>query len=147
MRHALAPVTALLVAALAGCGPADPTPKAVVRGRLLDNGQPFSADALKARLPKGVSLPPGAQPLQVIFLPIDRGETYFATITDPAAGTFELAGSDGKGVRLGRYKVSVQVNTGPGTPDALGGKFSPEKTAITRELKDGEEVVIDLAKP
>lgn len=131
--------------ALVGCGPSDV--KVVVRGRLLENGQPFTADPSKVKLPKGAALPPGVQPLQIMFIPVERGETYIATVTDPASGKFEVTGSDGRGVKPGKYKVSVQINTGPGTPDALGGKYSPEKTTINREVKEGEELVIDLAKP
>lgn len=146
MRTYSLPAALVVSFALVGCGP-KAEPKALVRGRLLENGQPFTADPARLKLPKGTSLPPGVQPLQIMFIPIEAGETYIATVTDPSAGKFELTGSDGKGVKPGKYKVSVQINTGPGTPDALGGKFSPEKTTITREVKEGEELVIDLAKP
>lgn len=133
---------------LLGCGSPPEAPKAVVRGKLLDNGKPFTPEGVRMKLPKGASLPPGSNPLQIMFIPLDaNGETYIATVTDPATGAFELAGSDGKGVRLGKYKVSVQINTGPGTPDALGGKYSPEKTTLQAELKAGEEAVIDVNKP
>jgi len=145
MRTYSLPAAVIVSFALVGCGP-KAEPKVRVSGRLLDNGQPFTADSAKLKLPKGTSLPPGVQPLQVMFIPVETGETYIATVTDASAGKFELTGSDGKGVKPGKYKVSVQVNTGPGTPDALGGKFSPEKTTITREVREGEELVIDLAQ-
>jgi len=132
---------------LLGCGaPADAS-KTVVRGKLLDNGKPFVVDATKLKLPKGASLPPGTNPLQIQFIPEEPGEMYLTTINDPATGGFELTGSDGRGIKLGKYKVSIQLNTGPGTPDGFGGKYSPEKTPFKVEVKDGEEIVIDVNKP
>lgn len=134
-----------LATACAGCGDSGGG-RAVISGKLLDDGKPFVTDAVKLRLPKGTSLPPGTVPLQITFIPEERGEMYITTITDQATGGFRLTGTDGKGVKPGKYKVGIQVNTGPGTPDALRGKYSAEKTPIQVELKAGEEVVIDLAK-
>ncbi|MBN9118435.1 MAG: hypothetical protein J0I06_04605 [Planctomycetes bacterium] len=133
---------ALLVASLAGCTPAADG-RAVVRGKLLDNGKPFALDTTKLKLPPGATgLPPGSRPLSLTFL-AEGGEQFPANVTD--AGTFEVVGPDGKGIKPGRYKVAITA--GAGGPDYFGGKFAPDKTQIVREVKPGEEVVIDVAKP
>ena len=65
----------------------------------------------------------------------------------PDSGTFvchELA--------PGKYKVSVQVVTGPGTPIkqkevvAFNAKFDPAKTKLKCDVAGGESFALDLAK-
>ncbi len=110
------------------------------RGRILENGLPIKVDTSK--------LPPGDPGLQVTFIRIgsvDAGAEYEATITDAANCSFELIGTDGKGIPPGEYRVAVTLAP-HGSPDLLKGQFSREKSKIQIEVKPGEDVVIDVAK-
>ncbi len=139
-------LTVTVIAYLSGCGSgATPDGRTVVKGRVVENGNPFVPDPAKLKLPKGTSLPPGTNLLQVTFIPTTGGDTVPA-IVNPSDGSFTVSGADGKGIKPGVYKIAVTANTGPGTPDLLGGKFGLENTPIAREVKPGEEVVIDVAK-
>jgi hypothetical protein len=110
------------------------------RGRILENGLPIKVDTSH--------LPPGDPGLQVNFTRIggvDAGEETNAIITDAAQGSFELIGADGKGIPPGKYRVEV-IMAPFGSPDALKGKYSREKSKIEVEVKEGEDLVIDLAQ-
>ncbi|MCS6864979.1 MAG: hypothetical protein RMJ56_06800 [Gemmataceae bacterium] len=110
------------------------------RGRILDNGLPIKVDTS--------NLPPGDPGLQVTFIKIggvDAGTEYEATITDSTNGSFELIGTDGKGIPPGEYRVAI-VLAPFGSNDLLKGKFSREKSKIHVEVKPNENVVIDIAK-
>jgi hypothetical protein len=146
-------VAAALVGTV-GCGQAGKDAKdgerTVVRGKLVDNGKPFALDASKVPLPKGThALPPGVTgALEVVFISTDTKEPYQAT-ANADAGTFEVTGTDGKGIKSGRYKIAITARLGPSpeTPDYFGGKFTPEKTQILRDIKPGDEITIDISKP
>ncbi|HEY1186286.1 MAG TPA: hypothetical protein VGE74_01455 [Gemmata sp.] len=134
----------LLVLAFAGCGE-KPDGRTPVRGKLVDGAKPFALDASKLKLPAGATaLPPGSQPLTVVFIPAEGGSNASAVV-NADAGTFEVNGPDGKGIKPGKYKVAITATVGGG--DYFGGKFAPEKTQIVREVKPGEEIVIDVSKP
>jgi hypothetical protein len=64
---------------------------------------------------------------------------------DQSNGTFTVPGPEGKGIKPGQYKIAITATVGG--PDYFGDKFSEEKTPIVREVKAGEDIVIDLAKP
>jgi hypothetical protein len=129
---------AALLAAL-GCSGSE-VKKITVKGKLMDGEKPFILDNSKLKLPAGVSLPPGSRPLQVAFIPVEKGDITFA-LMNPADGTFTVTAPAGK------YKVGVVASAGPGTADFFGGKFANDKTQIERELKEGTDVVIDVSKP
>jgi len=137
---------------LLGCGGGKEADLVVVKGRLVDKGQPFALDANKVPLPKGAhGTPPGtsgSSALQVIFISGDTKEQFPAS-TNADAGTFEVLGYEGKGIKPGRYKIAVvgRIGISPDTPDYFKGLFTPEKTQILRDVKAGEEVVIDISKP
>ncbi len=138
--------------ATAGCGGKDDKEaagKTVVTGKLVDNGKPFGLDASRVPLPKGAhSLPPGLTSLlKVTFIATESKEIYEADV-NPEAGTFEVKGTDGKGIKPGRYRIAVtgRVGISPDTPDFFKGKFAPEKTQILRDVKPGDEIVIDVSK-
>jgi hypothetical protein len=117
------------------------------RGRLLDKGKPFVFEEKKVKLPPGTSAPPvaeggGGGGLQVAFISAEGSDVSYAKL-DPAAGTFEV-----QGLKPGRYKVALTVtNALPGAADPFGGKFTPEKTKIVRDIKGGEDIEIDISKP
>ena len=75
-----------------------------------------------------------------------EGGDFVSGVLDATAGTFTASG-----LKPGRYKITLGLNTGmapPGARDPFGGKFSPDRTQIVRDLtKDGEEIVIDVSKP
>lgn len=126
--------------------------KTIVKGKLVKGGNPYALDQSKVKLPKGgTGLPPGVSGesvLQVVFISTE-GKEQFQAKTNPDAGTFEVEGTDGKGIPPGRYKIAITARVGfsPGDPDLFDGKFSPEKTQILRDIKPGDEVVIDIDKP
>src|SRR6478735_7126418 len=107
--HLLArPVFAAGLAAVlaAGCGGAadDRIP---VGGKLVDGGKEFAFDMTKAKLPPGASgFPPGANPVQITFIPAEGGDSSSAVV-NTSGWTFTVPGKDGKGIKPGKYKVAV----------------------------------------
>lgn len=142
------------IALAAGCSSGNTEeegPLTVVKGKLVDNGKPFALDESKVPLPPGATArPPGvsASALQVTLFAAEGGKSYTAT-TNANAGTFEVTGSDGKGIPNGRYKITVtgSLGMGSGMPDYFKGKFAEGKTKILRDVKPGEEITIDVSKP
>lgn len=146
-------LTLIGLAAVAGCGKEETKPgdvgKVVTKGKLVDNGKPFVIDAATAKLPTGASAPPPGVSsnsiLQITFTPADGGEMASAK-ANPAAGTFEVTGVDGKGIKPGRYRVTIVAGYGGPADDVFKGKFAPGKSKLVVDVKEGEEVVIDVAK-
>jgi hypothetical protein len=135
---------ALVIGGLTGCG-GGADGRVTVKGKLLDDGKPFVLDKSKLKLPSGAtSLPPGSNPLVVSFIPVESGETTNANVSADT-GTFEANGTDGKGIKPGKYKIAVTATVGGA--DYFGGKFAPDKTQIIRDVKPGEEIIIDVSKP
>lgn len=128
-----------------GCGnpgmPEAAEGRVIPHGRILENGVPI-------RTSESANLPPGDPGFTVTFIKLgtaDAGSETTAIINEEEPGTFELIGDDGKGIVPGKYRVAVSV--GPeGGKDALKGKFSKENSKIEVEVKEGEDLVIDLAK-
>ncbi len=115
------------------------------RGRILENGLPLKVDASQ--------LPPGDVGLQVKFIKIggvDAGTEYDARITDVEKCMFELVGTDGKGIPPGKYRVAIRMGAfslgDEDGGDLLKGRFSRERSKIEIEVKEGEDVVIDIAQ-
>src|SRR5262245_56888563 len=131
-----------------GCaGSKDDGPRVNARGRLLDKGKPYVFDEAKVKLPPGTSAPPVAESgggggVQIAFISVEGSDTSYARL-DPNTGTFEV-----QGLKPGRYKIALTVsNALPGATDPFGGKFTPEKTKIIRDIKGGEDIEIDISKP
>lgn len=126
---------------LFGCGSRDNVAEGRTKpkGRILDNGLPLKADA--------TNLPPGDPGMSVTFIRIgsvDAGEEIEARIIDATDASFELIGADGKGIPPGKYRVAVVLAPFGGF-DYLKGKYSRENSKIEVEVKEGEDLVIDLA--
>jgi len=93
----------------------------------------------------------GGQPLKVS----DKGMVQVRFVSENSApsaqvgpdGSFTMTGTDGKGIPAGKYKIAVFAFDPYPTKDLLGGKFSEQKTTIEREVKPGQELVIDVDKP
>ncbi len=142
--------TALLAA---GCGKEETKPgdvgKFVAKGKLVENGKPFTLDPSTVKLPPGATAPPpgtlNESLLNITFTPVDGGELATAK-SNPKAGTFEVTGVDGKGIKQGRYRVTLTGGYGGSSGDVFKDKFAPGKSQLLVDVKDGEEIVIDVAK-
>jgi len=127
----------------------------IAKGKLLDNGKPFALDESKIQLPKGATAPPpGSEGFRIVFILNESKETkeQFPAKFHPESSTFEVPGPKGKGIKPGRYKIAITANYVPTSRDAdggdyFGGVFTREKTQISREVKEGEEIIIDVSKP
>ncbi len=132
-----------LVFLAAGCGE-KPDGRVVIRGKLVEGAKPFVLDTSKLKLPGGATgVPPGSRPLTLTFIAVEGSDQQFAVV-NLETGTFEVLG-DGKGIKPGKYKIALTAAVGG--PDYFGGKFAADKTQIVREVKAGEEIVIDVTKP
>jgi hypothetical protein len=100
-----------------------------VKGKLFKGGQPIKVSE------KGM--------VQVRF--IGEKGTFSGNVTPE--GTFLITANEGKGIPTGTYKIAVFAYDPYPTKDLLGGKFDEQKTTISRDIKSGEEVVIDVDKP
>ncbi len=80
--------------------------------------------------------------VQVIFTPVGSKEQTLALLNLNTM-TFNAT------LKPGQYRIAVLAKAGaaPDTPDYFKGAYSPERTQILREIKAGEEIVIDLSKP
>jgi hypothetical protein len=88
--------------------------------------------------------PPKSGMLTVMLIPVvegGKGGTNVPLQTD-LNGTI----NEKPDVPTGKYKVSIEVKLTPAGTDELGGKFSPEKTKIIKEIKGDTVLEIDLSK-
>jgi hypothetical protein len=152
-RWTLVLLAFLGLVSIAGCGSTEERDLFIAKGKLLDNGKPFVLDESKIQLPKGATAPPpgGGEGLRILFILAETKEQFQAKF-NPESSTFEVTGSKGKGIKPGRYKIAVTANYAPTSRDAdsgdyFGGIFTREKTQISREVKEGEEIIIDVSKP
>jgi hypothetical protein len=120
--------------------------KVAVKGKLVDNGKPLTLDPSKIPLPKGATgIPPGTGGtaiFQVLFTAADGNESTPAQ-THPETATFEAR------LKPGKYKIAITAKFGfsPDAPDYFKGIFAADKTPIIRDIKAGDEIVIDVSKP
>jgi len=107
--------------------------KAKVKGKLVKDGQPFTVSD------KGV--------IQMTFYAeSDSAKAVPYPVDTKVDGTFEVMGKERKGIPAGKYFVVIRaIDPYPGE-DLLKGKFAPEKTALTQEVKGNDEITIDVAK-
>lgn len=152
-RGILFAVVATTAVVLTGCGgddkPKDTRPDITVRGKLIDNGRAWVYEEPKNnKLPPGVSQPPGvagtpgAGGIQVVFMSAEGADVVYASL-DTSSGTFTA-----RGLKAGRYKIALfNGSTMPGAVDPFKGQFTQDKTKIVRDLKDGDDVTIDVSKP
>jgi hypothetical protein len=135
---------------LSGCGGIGGEKLVVIRGRVVENGQP-----IKAGGPYG-----GAPRVEVTFYPVDASgnldsakQSWSATVQ--ADGTFVVDGV-GKGIPAGRYKVGLRGEPpsgqyDPRAPKAAGGdifegKFSLQKTPFTFEFTSNQEITLEIGQ-
>jgi hypothetical protein len=95
---------------------------------------------------------------------IDAGEPFQADV-DQVNGTFSVPGKEGFGIPPGKYRIAVtqkmtreafdatrKPNQRPKKgvdreTDTLANKYGIENSPITREIKAGGELIIDLDQP
>jgi len=133
-----------------GCGGIGGERLVVIRGRVVENGQP-----IKAGGPYG-----GAPRVEVTFYPIDEAgnldnkrQTWSATVQ--ADGTFVVDGV-GKGIPAGRYKVGLRGEPpsgqyDPRAPKAAGGdifegRFSLQNTPFVFEFNSSQELTLEIGQ-
>jgi len=138
-----------------GCSNSSDSPKAIVKGKIVDGAKPYTAAAPTGKAGQATAPPAGADApnasLEVQFSPAEGGDLFIAQV-NAETGAFKITGHDGKGIKPGKYKVFLdRPNAMPGmtgTPDLFGGKFGREKSKIERDVTiDGPEIVIDVSKP
>lgn len=134
LRSLLWGATLLLVGA--GC---DTGPKLVIpKVQLTYKQQPLKVD------PKaGVTL--------VLVAEGEKANSYPADWLNRDQVTFTIPGREGKGIPLGKYRVTLNQMT-PGVPSAdiqaMNELYTKDKTPIVCEVKDDPQpIVIDLSKP
>lgn len=118
---------AFLVAALfaVGCGSgSDPT--VAVSGSVVKGGKPFTFATQ--------GLPPGDPGFRLAFHGPDGAgaETNFATF-NPNDGSFTVPGPKRKGLKAGKYRVSVEKGA-MGAADEFKNVFSKDRSPLTAEV-------------
>ena len=135
----IAVITGLVLIGCDSHGPRAADGKVIPRGRILQNGLPVKAT--------GENLPPGDPGMSVRFIAIggiDAGKEFLAQMGDEEDGSFELIGPDAKGIPPGKYRVEIFLAPEGGT-DQFKGKYSRENSPIEVEIKEGEDLVIELS--
>jgi hypothetical protein len=108
--------------------------RARVRGKITKGGQPV-------KVVKGKGM------IAVTFHLIEEEgkppKNSFPATADPETGTYEVTGSQGKGIPRGKYRITVQVFEEYG--EAAAAAVGAATGAIVRELRGGrQELNIDL---
>lgn len=115
----------------AGCG----SDTVRVTGRLLKNGQPYRVN-LQAAEP---------DTLAVDFHGTLEDRKFLFAATMQSDGTFAVAGSDGKGIPRGQYRISVLHSGFEGAGgDKFKGRYAAEKTPLTVAITESTALTIDV---
>jgi hypothetical protein len=122
----------LLAVTAAGCG----TGMLKTKGRLVKGGTPLATEEDDV--------------VRVIFMPVvEKGEVvkdYFMAQFNPADGTFQVVGKDGKGLPPGKYRISVQHLRKK--KDLLNGAFGGDTSPFVYDVNASTpELVLDLSRP
>jgi hypothetical protein len=136
----IALTTGILATGCGSSGPKTAEGRSKPKGRILENGLPIKI--------RTENLPPGDPGMTVTFIKVgsaDAGEEIEAQIIDAAEGSFELIGADAKGIPPGKYRVEI-IMAPVGGNDYFKGKYKRDKSKIEVEVKQGEDLVIDVAK-
>lgn len=139
-RLALALVFTACMTVIAGCdsGP----PRFVVKGKISNKGQVIPVKVTESQA--------GGRLRVYLKSAEDAANTeVWEARVNYADGSFVIAGSDGRGVPKGKYKVCVEwKDKFPLGKDLLNKKFSEENTKIIRDvpLPEGTELIIDVSK-
>ena len=157
LRAALAAVSMLLAFLSSGCGRSNDIP---VSGKLVKGGKPYT--------------PPAGQRIVLTFYVMDAkdadgtplpADQAFVTSFDQTTGTFQVPGANGSGIPPGKYRIGIfqgltregekkaQSEAKPRSrnspaidrdTDFFKEMFGRTTSPIVRDVKPGEEVVVDL---
>lgn len=139
-----------MAVSVVGCGGLGGERLVVIRGRVVEKGQPVSAGGPEE----------GGRRIEVTFYPVDAAgnlaqgkQSWSCTVQ--ADGTFVMDGA-GKGIPAGRYKIGLrgQAASGqydPRAPKAAGGdifegRFSLQKTPFVFDFTSNQEITIDIGQ-
>jgi len=127
-----------------GCNqdPKSPTAesKSTAKCHVVNDGVPVQ--------PRARSLAPGESGMEVIFTKMegdDFGKRYSAIALSDQPGTFELVDQNAKPIPPGKYRVAVLLGRGA-AKDSSNDKFGLDQSPIVVEVKEDEDLTIDLAK-
>jgi hypothetical protein len=131
MPWALRVLTVVVLAILlVGCG----SGRIKARGRLVKNGEPF--------------VPGEREVVHIAFFALNedpKAKSYVVKF-DRQDGTFQVTGSDGKGLPPGKYRVAVSLIKDH--KDALNGAFDLKNSPFLCDVDNSsEEISLDLATP
>lgn len=133
----------LAISAGAGCNEVSKSPtaesKSASKCRVVKDGVPVQ--------PRARNLPPGESGMQLVFTKLegdDAGKRYSAIALADPPGTFELVDQDTKLIPPGKYRVAVLL--GGANKDGPNDKFGLDQSPIVVEVKEGEDLTIELAK-
>jgi hypothetical protein len=132
MRRGLTWLAVLLILVVPGCG----SGRVKARGRLVSNGQPYHVDERDI--------------VRIVFIPVggaaDLKAGGFMGEFDRKDGTFQVNGTDGRGMSPGRYRIALQVLRK--RKDLLEGAFNAERSPFLRDVTPaGGDIVLDLSNP
>jgi len=136
-------LVAIMLSVPLGCddGPkrGPPEQKPTPTCRVVKNGEPVQ--------PRAGNLAPGEQPMELIFIVIegdDAGKRYSAIARSDQPGAFSLLDQNAKGIPPGKYRVALLFTRGMANGEPKE-KFGLEQSPIVVEVKEGEDLTIDLA--
>jgi hypothetical protein len=146
-------LVALVCFTLAGCGSS--VKRVVVTGKILEDGQPLKLS--------GPAYEMGGAGIDVRFNPADDAlrdmvQKLPISLSTRAKldGTFVVDGGDGKGIPVGKYKVSlVHQNmmmdrrdraAAATRGDLFGGRFTATKTPFEFDIQEAKEIVLEVGQ-
>jgi hypothetical protein len=130
---------AIALSALVASGCASESEGPILKGRLLDNGKPYTLDRVSGFEIKFVTVE-GVGP---------QKKSYVAIVERD--GTFTVTNPFGRRVPTGSYKVTIQCDLVTGKDgrwhDALNGAFTDQNSPLVYEVRSGvTDVTIDIGK-
>jgi len=116
-----------------GCGGSGDVVR--VSGQLMKDGKPYGAN-LSGKEP---------ETFVVDFVGVVKERAYRFAATIDANGSFRVAGSDGRGIPRGQYKIAVVHSGFMGAGgDRFGARYAEEKTPLVVDLKQNTRLTIDV---
>ena len=145
----------VVVACLAAAGCGGSVERVTVTGKIVDGGAPLKL--------AGTEQPGAPSPVEIRFCPVDEaltkvisGMPISLSASPKQDGSFVIDGGDGKGIPVGRYKVTMSNRNmmmdrrsapkSGAQGDVWEGRFSIENTPFSFDIQAPQEIVLDIAK-
>ena len=120
-------VCLIVLSVVVGCGGYKPASGVTVKGKVTKGGVPLTVPNMAAKV--------GSVKIDLFPVHSDPQDERDAPGTlGGTDGSFEIAGG-GKGIKPGKYKLSVVADPGDGQ-DQLGGKFAGQNSPIEVDISD-----------